>query len=93
MRLHRVALFLLGWYLLLPPLVGESDQNRLSVWHQRSAWDTAAECRAGQDDYSDWANWAVKKGGPYADAPFRERTLQQAATSICVETGDPRLAR
>jgi hypothetical protein len=45
-RYHAVALALVGWYLMLPPIVdGKPDVSAsLSTWEQWRAFDTADLC-------------------------------------------------
>ncbi len=91
---HAAAVALVGWYLMVPPVVEkagsyEADFNApLSRWSVDSPFDTAAECRAVN------ANLVQQQTRVFdqAQAHSRERAVaQRLIVSQCIETDDPRL--
>jgi hypothetical protein len=90
---HAVALASLGWYLMLPPplfhqrLAADTDAP-LSKWTVSSAYDSANECNDGHLEYIA----GVKQRTGVNPSNERDRAmLQQAVTSQCIASDDPRL--
>jgi hypothetical protein len=79
---HAAALALVGWYLMVPPLVRkqntlqEDTSQPLSKWTQFRAFDSAQDCERDRDSIL-----KARETVNYADA------LQDR----CVESDDPRL--
>jgi hypothetical protein len=85
MRLRSsIALALIGWYLMVPPLSlhGSSavDINApLSNWHIFQSFDSVSECEALRQRITQG-----EKGTPY---------YQAILTSACIASDDPRLKK
>ena len=82
---HAVALALVGWYLLMPPLLENDKTPRsnapLSQWIINQSFDTADLCEQ--------VRLASMRQAPNPDPAVQERRKR----SVCVETDDPRLAK
>jgi len=96
---HAAALALIGWYLLIPPVIttGRSKEPNqfvwsvpLSLWHRVSSFDDADDCEKYMYD--------VKRA--YEDPSFRaevdrrdERIAEEYGTQAYLITGEDRLRR
>ena len=85
---HAAALALVGWYLMIPPIIHDSVQSGapLSSWHIFGSYDKATECRTDNvDKLNFWISNSAK------GLPGRDRTLGALQYAVCVATDDPRL--
>jgi|SRR5580704_9771407 hypothetical protein len=95
--LHWLLPFLVGWYLILPPL--GSAQTPISRWYHRNSYETAKECahtRAGLVDHV----VALNQQGAATHTRYALRHTTgmgpqdvDVFLSECVASDDPRLAR
>ncbi len=96
---HVLALGLVGWYLMLPPVdsAGRAKVHApLNQWAQESSYDSAAACQKGRReavtdaqalDVADF-NQIEDPEGPHATlATFRK----WISDMVCVTADDPRL--
>ena len=90
---HAVALALVGWYLMIPPLDRDNKPETnipLSEYWQHQAYDSAKECEASKTAYQrlylDRWKKNLDKMGQYWQG-MTESLLQ----GFCVESTDPRL--
>ena len=86
MKLHAVALALVGWYLIVP-LKGHPEAP-LKYWTHMWSFDTAKECQQsllGMIARIDQPNVSPPQGFT------REEFRQELLGSQCVESDDPRL--
>lgn len=77
---HGAALALVGWYLMVPPLVGLNAYNSdapLNTWKLFLSFDSAAECEA----------FAADRQKNATDSDVRNA----ARESKCIASDDPRL--
>ena len=96
---HAVALALVGWYLMVPPLVSDPKRPQavidgtapLSDWVVQEVFDTAKECRAARDAGRE----EFKRSNWYADherlTPLDSASLMQKERADCIASDDPRL--
>src|SRR5258708_2735293 len=76
-RTHSAALALIGWYLMVPPIVGDHANTSapLSRWEMGfGAYDTAAACQKGVSDSVREALKASKD--PHLDRIHQNLVLQ-----------------
>jgi len=88
---HAAALALVGWYLMVPPIVGDhADKSApLSRWEMTpGSYDAAVDCRKGLRDSVRDAARDLKD--PRIDRTKRNNALQ-FLDAVCVATDDPRL--
>ncbi len=95
---HAAALALVGWYLMLPPVVPVegpprtihwSEDAPLNQWKIAQSFDTAAECTATMMEERKASHERLKKRGA---TPEQMATMDKfMATNICVASDDPRL--
>ncbi len=80
------ALTLVGWYLMAPPYTPDmkhSDINApLAKWHIIDSYDSAAECQTSPDTARKLRITPNLKDDP---------VVESMASSVCIETDDPRL--
>jgi len=97
MKLYRAAaLALVGWYLMSPPVNGDSPATAflkrlapLSEWDIVDSYDTAAECRKARKQYAeDIPN--TLSSAKATDNGMRI-TIDKAQGAKCIATDDPRL--
>jgi hypothetical protein len=86
---HAGALALMGWYLMLPPIMtdGRVDSSvRLAQWRIDEDFDSAAQCDHMREALQHVTVLARRAGDP----PMQ---LEIAADhkAICIATDDPRL--
>ena len=92
---HAVALALVGWYLMTPPLSGRpgayvvSDGAALSQWHIDQSFDSAIECEQARIDHVASERYIAEKAGH--PNPGEDVLVRDAMTSQCIATNDPRL--
>jgi hypothetical protein len=82
---HAVALVLVGWYLMVPPMDNQGRSYAtvpIKYWHLIRAFDSAKECEEFVEQFAAKARF---RGEWYGS--LKERTL----SSRCVSTDDPRL--
>jgi len=92
---HAAALALVGWYLMVPPLKGDSSSGYradydapLSQWTVLSPFDSASPCDTQhRRDVDDGAS-AMKKA---PKGSFDWAVAQKLTQSQCIATDDPRL--
>ncbi len=90
---HAAALALVGWYLMVPPLVGDpfhiDHAAPLSEWKIKSSYDTAEQCEATR----------IRKSNELG-AKLNGRTIESGSGAMmdmplgyaqCIATDDPRL--
>ncbi|MGA9884041.1 MAG: hypothetical protein WBQ34_10010 [Candidatus Acidiferrales bacterium] len=81
---HIAALALVGWYLMVPPIVQKNGKYQydyaapLSKWTEEDAFDTASDCKEDRETLVK----ASKGWGTSATDTAQER---------CIATDDPRL--
>jgi hypothetical protein len=101
---HAVALGLVGWYLMMPPMeppYGPKDSDPfpwqshapLPLWQIHEVFDTAAECKAAEEKLEDhgihlWNYAAIVKH--HVDKKIAEQSVREQ-NAICIATDDPRL--
>jgi hypothetical protein len=88
-----LALTLIGWYLMTPPLVQQDGQLRpdsrapFSEWQHVDSYDSADACRQGITDHlkiiqrSDFRGFAADKSA----------AISEYQSAECIGTDDPRL--
>jgi hypothetical protein len=89
---HMAATFLLlGWYLMVPPLVDREGElkpdprARLSDWQHIDSYVSAETCRHGINDH-------LQRIGESAIPPSdKSAAIAQTELTNCVESGDARL--
>jgi hypothetical protein len=85
---HAVALALVGWYLMVPPMYApnhEVDFNApLAKWVIIDSFDTASECGVYANH---WQSHFPYEGDPAKRTAVKSRLK----AAICVSTDDPRL--
>jgi hypothetical protein len=82
---HAVALVLVGWYLMVPPMDNQARNYAtvpIKYWHLIRAFDSAKECEEFVEQFAAKARFRGEWYGV-----LKERTL----SSRCVSTDDPRL--
>ena len=86
---HVAALALVGWYLMLPPMVGNHTDTSapLSSWRMTGSYDAAIDCRKELEDSIRDSYKALKD--PHL--PFTRSASLQFLDAACVATDDPRL--
>jgi hypothetical protein len=88
---HAAALALVGWYLMIPPLVGDpfyiDHTARLSEWKIESSYDTAEQCESARKRKSGDSGLSGQILEPGS------RAMMDAALGYaqCVANDDPRL--
>jgi len=91
---HAAAVALVGWYLMIPPVIEkagsyEADFNApLSRWSVNSPFDSASECRAVN------ANLVLQQRRVFDQAQVHSRdwaVAQRLVVSQCIASDDPRL--
>jgi hypothetical protein len=89
---HAVALALVGWYLMVPPIPkGQIPDTSvpLSEWSLSASFDTAKECEKGRVD-----NWSLFHKLSLAHPnPDTISAVQAAVEAACIATDDPRLKK
>jgi hypothetical protein len=96
---HAVALALVGWYLMIPPLPQDSSlladpTPPLSVWYLEQSFDTAKECESARKTEIHEAELQMHA---LAHAHAIEANMGHAqfylqhTFSQCIATDDPRL--
>ena len=89
---HVVALALVGWYLMIPPL---NDDNKpmtnlpLSSWWQHQAFDSAQECEDSKLPYITKYGGNLKKESKVA--AYWNGMIASVAQGLCIASDDPRL--
>jgi hypothetical protein len=83
---HAVALALVGWYLLAPPLYkGEVDEKApLKEWTVLQSFGTVTEC-------SQWLSVLLHKAN--LDPATRTVVKHRLLAASCMSSDDPRLKR
>jgi len=79
---HTIAVALLGWYLMVPPLRSHGSTAvdvaaPLAEWHIFKSFDSATECESFREK--------IRKGGKGTEY------YNAILTSACVASNDPRL--
>jgi hypothetical protein len=101
-KLRHVALALVGWYLIAPPRIYDSQGNatgKVSYWFPLSDWeylrtfDTGKECK---DVRADQISWLVKnpelgRAQSQEEQHRLDALREQLNLSQCVASGDGRL--
>ena len=91
---HAAALALVGWYLMIPPIIEkaggyEADFNApISRWSVNSPFDAASECRAVNGQL------VLEQKQRLDKAPIHSldwAVAQRLVTSQCISSDDPRL--
>ena len=105
---HAAALISVGWYLMVPPVAKWTPfllktNKPFAQWETRQSFDTAQRCKEAQHKIKAFlkseAAKRLKEAGsqkayledPIAQMLFAEQA--KIATSKCVATDDPRLAK
>ena len=103
---HAVALTLVGWYLMTPPLIKGAHNIKggahntytvyrsapLSEWQIQESYDSAAQCEEGRPGFVRAARRLVISAGLCTETgPCNEPELESAALVLCIATDDPRL--
>ena len=86
---HAAALALVGWYLMLPPMQGETPNSDapLSQWTLTDSFDSAQQCSKGKSAY--WKT--LMKISPRLPKTESIIVNRQASAAMCIATDDPRL--
>jgi hypothetical protein len=102
---HAAALTLVGWYLMVPPVVdnapGHSGKwvaaimnGSLTNWEQWASYDTAKECNDFRfNESSDTAHSLVSGKIPPEKRHAIEKYYAEIDLAQCIATDDPRLKR
>jgi hypothetical protein len=87
---HAAALALVGWYLMLPPMVGNHTDTSapLNSWRMTASYDAAIDCRKVLEDSIRDSEKALQD--PHL-LPFTRAASLQFLDAACVATDDPRL--
>jgi hypothetical protein len=93
---HAAALALVGWYLITPPVTGNSDADMgvkigapFSEWDIVDSYDTAAQSRDGLSgnvksfEHEQWSATVAERD--------RKAIITAAQSARCIATDDPRL--
>jgi hypothetical protein len=95
---HAAALALVGWYLMVPPMTGSADRDRvvrhpivemtapLSEWETEGSYDSAKECRGAIQD-----NLQFIAHRHFETVDEQNAANTQSQLGQCVATDDPRL--
>ena len=93
-----LALFSLGWYLMIPPLAQHTLKSRtdlpISQWEQRQAFDSAQECETSKAALIRTYEDNATKNERTNDDRMKnldERLIEHAVDGLCIATDDPRL--
>ncbi len=86
---HASVLALVGWYLMVPPLIGSfgiADQKPISAWQRFGPYNSESDC---EDNKSKWEG---SLEGPHsAEDTRQEQGLMASQEALCVSEDDPRL--
>ena len=95
---HAPALALVGWYLMVPPIQGNSETDAgvilgapISEWNIESSYDTASECEKGLAQLKQDAEQQTFYAG-VSELDKRNFKLSRESAH-CIATDDPRLAK
>jgi|SRR5208337_782905 len=95
---HAAALALVGWYLMVPPVVQPSGGEEmadpsapLSKWVNRGTFDSARKCDEALQrfQFDIQSNYQSAVGEALTDSEFQR--IRQASSAKCVAKDDPRL--
>ncbi len=92
---HAAALALVGWYLMLPPLLSRrpmifETRAPLSRWYFASVFGTARQCEEGRREYNrGWLDGATR--GDHLPSAEILGLKEWQAQEKCVSADDPRL--
>ncbi len=102
---HAAALSLVGWYLLVPPVIGPRKSGShlltfseavvpLSQWTIIKTFDSADECEKDKAHY--WDTSCIEASPVPKDADMVQGTDEQVVCwaghrALCLSTDDPRL--
>ena len=93
---HAVALALVGWYLMVPPITPDNRKFDVSApmsgWTLLTSTDTAALCAEIKSKWSNGESGVVWVNHHYPPEA-RETALLALHASECIATDDPRLAK
>ncbi len=86
---HAAALALVGWYLMLPPIVNDQPDTTqpLNTWDIWRSFDTATGCEENRDFKAKQMRETFKKNAVAAE---KWATIF-GVDSKCIGTDDPRL--
>jgi hypothetical protein len=96
---HAAALALVGWYLMLPPMVYDMPNSSRAVitppfdstWRVKTTVNSANDCEVAREKHETDFALAMKSATPkdYATHPTRSSPIDDGA--LCIATDDPRL--
>jgi hypothetical protein len=97
---HAVALALVGWYLMLPPL-GSSERDfpvessaPITNWTNSGSYDSAKECEIERHKLSvdaEKRSFEAERGPTGKDQALAVAVAGAERLATCIETTDPRL--
>ena len=94
MRLrHACASFLVGWFLIVPPIVGQSPKLQVESGAPASKWEIVDEyaslsgCERDRGMWKSERTWKILTHRSNAHPPKREAF----AESLCIPSDDPKL--
>jgi hypothetical protein len=97
---HAAALALVGWYLMMPPIVrpsgreGTADTNTpLSKWVKviRGTFDSEDACGVALRRFQFGVQSNYQSAAPEALTESEFQSIQQASSAKCIASDDPRL--
>jgi hypothetical protein len=89
---HAAALALVGWYLMVPPLIeieGKRKPNLdapISEWQQVDSFDSADACKQRLDD-----RLREMRDSTFSNPSDRPVAIWQSQLGECIASDDPRL--
>ena len=93
---QAAALALVGWYLMMPPLEGNTGSLKLELaapfpqWDIQASFDSAHDCEIAKVKSVQWAKDQATNG-KFEDENARHAFAWQHYDEECVATDDPRL--
>jgi hypothetical protein len=94
---HAAALALVGWYLMVPPMLGDYSPKPapLNHWGLFQSFDTARECRDFQDDVLKSTKDFLppdEPNGQLSDKALTKNLMRYTGLfGKCIASDDPRL--
>jgi hypothetical protein len=97
------ALALVGWYLLVPPQVGDNGHHDKAVplaqWEQMGSYNSAEDCNDDRESFMkrDQKEYSLSVGSnPPQSASVKEaahKVALKSSAALCINADDPRLKK
>ncbi len=87
-HLHAATLALLGWYLMMPPILDNKlyEHAPVSQWQIAASFDTSDDCAVKKKEFAAQSEQLRKDASPSVKLVARAEEL-----AICIDSGDVRL--